>query len=82
MTRWLTAPQLRETLTDPLAAAGRIRLLDGETPLRAGRTVATLGHTPGHQSVLVADGASWRSSPATSWCTRFSCSTPRDRLLA
>jgi glyoxylase-like metal-dependent hydrolase (beta-lactamase superfamily II) len=49
-------PQLRETLTDPLAAAGRLRLLDGDTPLRAGRTVATPGHTPGHQSVLVGDG--------------------------
>lgn len=49
-------PQLRETLTDPLAAAGRLRLLDGDTPLRTGRAVATPGHTPGHQSVLVADG--------------------------
>ncbi|MFJ6852901.1 MBL fold metallo-hydrolase [Streptomyces sp. NPDC091271] len=49
-------PQLRETLTDPLVAAGRLRLLDGDTPLRAGRAVATPGHTPGHQSVLVADG--------------------------
>jgi len=49
-------PQLRETLTDPLAAAGRLRFLDGDTPLRAGRAVATPGHTPGHQSVLVADG--------------------------
>jgi glyoxylase-like metal-dependent hydrolase (beta-lactamase superfamily II) len=49
-------PLLRETLTDPLAAAGRLRLLDGDTPLRAGRVVATPGHTPGHQSVLVADG--------------------------
>ncbi|MDP4506170.1 MBL fold metallo-hydrolase [Nonomuraea turcica] len=49
-------PQLRETLTDPLAAAGRLRLLDGDTPLRAGRTVATPGHTPGHQSVLVTHG--------------------------
>ncbi|MFJ6436369.1 MBL fold metallo-hydrolase [Streptomyces sp. NPDC091416] len=49
-------PQLREALTDPLAAAGRLRLLDGDTPLRAGRAVATPGHTPGHQSVLVADG--------------------------
>ncbi|MEV4233035.1 MBL fold metallo-hydrolase [Streptomyces bobili] len=49
-------PQLRETLTEPLAAAGRLRLLDGDTPLRAGRAVATPGHTPGHQSVLVADG--------------------------
>ncbi|MFH8897494.1 MBL fold metallo-hydrolase [Streptomyces coeruleorubidus] len=49
-------PQLRETLTEPLTAAGRLRLLDGDTPLRAGRAVATPGHTPGHQSVLVADG--------------------------
>lgn len=49
-------PQLRETLTDPLAAAGRLRLLDGDTPLRTGRAVATPGHTPGHQSVLVSDG--------------------------
>lgn len=49
-------PQLRATLTDPLAAAGRLRLLDGDTPLRSGRTVATPGHTPGHQSVLVAEG--------------------------
>ena len=49
-------PQLRETLTDPLTAAGRLRLLDGDTPLRAGRAVATPGHTPGHQSVLVAEG--------------------------
>ncbi|MDX3232203.1 MBL fold metallo-hydrolase [Streptomyces sp. ME19-01-6] len=49
-------PQLRESLTDPLEAAGRLRLLDGDTPLRAGRAVATPGHTPGHQSVLVADG--------------------------
>ncbi|WP_043626646.1 MBL fold metallo-hydrolase [Nonomuraea candida] len=49
-------PRLRATLTDPLQAAGRLRLLDGDTPLRAGRAVATPGHTPGHQSVLVADG--------------------------
>ncbi|MFF0204671.1 MBL fold metallo-hydrolase [Streptomyces sp. NPDC005017] len=49
-------PQLRETLTDPLAAVGRLRLLDGDTALRTGRAVATPGHTPGHQSVLIADG--------------------------
>ncbi|GAA4103378.1 MBL fold metallo-hydrolase [Nonomuraea soli] len=49
-------PQLRQALIDPLAAAGRLWLLDGDTPLRAGRAVATPGHTPGHQSVLVADG--------------------------
>ncbi|SDE37737.1 MBL fold metallo-hydrolase [Glycomyces harbinensis] len=49
-------PGLREALTDPLAAAGQLRLLDGDTPLRTGRAIATPGHTPGHQSVLVADG--------------------------
>jgi glyoxylase-like metal-dependent hydrolase (beta-lactamase superfamily II) len=50
-------PQLRETLIDPLRASDQLRLLDGDAPLRdAGRVVATPGHTPGHQSVLVADG--------------------------
>lgn len=50
-------PQLRETLIDPLQAAGPLRLLDGDTPLRGGvRVVATPGHTPGHQSVLVDSG--------------------------
>jgi glyoxylase-like metal-dependent hydrolase (beta-lactamase superfamily II) len=48
-------PQLRQTLTDPLTAAGRLRLLDGDTPLRAGHAIATPGHTPGHQSVLITD---------------------------
>lgn len=47
--------QLHETLTDPLESAGRLRLLHGDTPLRTGRAVATPGHTPGHQSLLVAD---------------------------
>lgn len=46
-------PQLRETLIDPLQGTGRLRLLDGDTPLRDARVVATPGHTPGHQSVLV-----------------------------
>ncbi|MGW7297409.1 MBL fold metallo-hydrolase [Streptomyces sp. NPDC054829] len=49
-------PELRETLTDVLSATGQLRLLDGDTPLRTGRVVATPGHTPGHQSVLVGDG--------------------------
>lgn len=49
-------PQLRETLIVPLQANGQLRLLDGDTPLRDARAVATPGHTPGHQSVLVADG--------------------------
>ncbi|MET8716791.1 MULTISPECIES: MBL fold metallo-hydrolase [Streptomyces] len=50
-------PQLRSTVIDPLRRAGQLRLLDGDTSLRGGeRVVATPGHTPGHQSVLVASG--------------------------
>lgn len=50
-------PQLRSSVIDPLRKAGQLRLLDGDTPLRGGeRVVATPGHTPGHQSVLVASG--------------------------
>ncbi|MFD8688364.1 MBL fold metallo-hydrolase [Streptomyces sp. NPDC059651] len=50
-------PQLRSSVIDPLRASGQLRLLDGDTPLRGGeRAVATPGHTPGHQSVLVASG--------------------------
>lgn len=50
-------PELRETLIEPLRAAGQLRLLDGDTALRDARVVATPGHTPGHQSVLVEDGS-------------------------
>jgi len=47
-------PSLRAGLLDPLRAGGRLRLLDGDTPLAPGVTVlSTPGHTPGHQSVLV-----------------------------
>lgn len=47
-------PELRERLLDPLRAAQQLRLLEGDTPLAAGLTVlATPGHTPGHQSMLV-----------------------------
>ncbi|MFF9342436.1 MULTISPECIES: MBL fold metallo-hydrolase [unclassified Streptomyces] len=50
-------PQLRSRLVDPLRRTGRLRLLDGGTPLRGGgRVIATPGHTPGHQSVLVPSG--------------------------
>jgi glyoxylase-like metal-dependent hydrolase (beta-lactamase superfamily II) len=50
-------PELRERLLDPLNATQQMRLLDGDTPLADGVTVlATPGHTPGHQSVLVAQG--------------------------
>ncbi|MFF3903207.1 MBL fold metallo-hydrolase [[Kitasatospora] papulosa] len=50
-------PQLRSTVIEPLRRAGQLRLLDGDTSLRGGeRVVATPGHAPGHQSVLVASG--------------------------
>ncbi|WP_405691011.1 MBL fold metallo-hydrolase [Streptomyces sp. NBC_01185] len=50
-------PQLRSTVIDPLRTTDQLRLLDGDTPLRGGeRVIATPGHTPGHQSALVASG--------------------------
>ncbi|MFH9479225.1 MBL fold metallo-hydrolase [Streptomyces anulatus] len=50
-------PQLRSTVIEPLRETDQLRLLDGDTPLRAGeRVCATPGHTPGHQSVLVMSG--------------------------
>ncbi|MFF9473537.1 MBL fold metallo-hydrolase [Streptomyces roseolus] len=50
-------PPLRAGVIDPLRSAGRLRLLDGEATLRGGeRLIATPGHTPGHQSVLVESG--------------------------
>lgn len=43
-----------EVLLEPLRAAGRLDVIDGDTTLGPGiRAVATPGHTPGHQSVLV-----------------------------
>ncbi|MFF6776560.1 MBL fold metallo-hydrolase [Streptomyces sp. NPDC012637] len=50
-------PQLRSSVIDPLRKTDQLRLLDGDTPLRSGeRVIATPGHTPGHQSVLVGAG--------------------------
>jgi glyoxylase-like metal-dependent hydrolase (beta-lactamase superfamily II) len=45
-------------LLEPLRATGQLVAVDGETRLAAGlRVLATPGHTPGHQSVLLdADG--------------------------
>jgi glyoxylase-like metal-dependent hydrolase (beta-lactamase superfamily II) len=46
-----------EALLKPLREQGRLQVLDGDTPLSAGiRIIATPGHTPGHQSVLVESG--------------------------
>ncbi|WP_344489538.1 MBL fold metallo-hydrolase [Glycomyces endophyticus] len=50
-------PSLEGSLLAPLRDAGQLRLLDGDTALSTGeRVVATPGHTPGHQSVLVEAG--------------------------
>jgi glyoxylase-like metal-dependent hydrolase (beta-lactamase superfamily II) len=51
-----TAPQLAEWLLAPLRAAGQLVAADPMTELAVGVTaVATPGHTPGHQSVLLGD---------------------------
>ncbi|MEH0845759.1 MBL fold metallo-hydrolase [Micromonospora sp. CPCC 205711] len=47
-------PGLPAGLVAPLRAAGRLRVVDGDTPLTPGvRVLSTPGHTPGHQSVLL-----------------------------
>jgi glyoxylase-like metal-dependent hydrolase (beta-lactamase superfamily II) len=49
-------PALRASLLAPLRAAGRLQEVAGEHRLSpAARIIATPGHTPGHQSVLVED---------------------------
>ncbi|SCG54419.1 MBL fold metallo-hydrolase [Micromonospora coxensis] len=50
-------PGLPAGLVAPLRAAGRLRVVDGDTDLTPGvRVLSTPGHTPGHQSVLVDSG--------------------------
>jgi glyoxylase-like metal-dependent hydrolase (beta-lactamase superfamily II) len=47
-------PALRERIIEPLRSHDQLRLLSGDTSLPGPvRVVATPGHTPGHQSVLV-----------------------------
>ncbi|MGR6322040.1 MBL fold metallo-hydrolase [Micromonospora soli] len=51
-------PELPARLLGPLRAAGQLRVVDGDRDLTPGvRLLATPGHTPGHQSVLVDSGA-------------------------
>ncbi|MDQ7903246.1 MBL fold metallo-hydrolase [Phytohabitans sp. ZYX-F-186] len=53
----LGRPELDERLFAPLTQTGQLRLVDGDVPISAGVTaIATPGHTPGHQSVLVEYG--------------------------
>jgi len=47
-------PELDDRLFTPLEQTGQLRLVEGDVPIAAGVTaIATPGHTPGHQSVLV-----------------------------
>ncbi|BCB86876.1 MBL fold metallo-hydrolase [Phytohabitans suffuscus] len=51
-------PELRDRLIRPLTESGQLRLIEGDVPIAAGVTaIATPGHTPGHQSVLVEYGS-------------------------
>jgi glyoxylase-like metal-dependent hydrolase (beta-lactamase superfamily II) len=46
-----------DVLIEPLRAQERLRVVSGDVDLGRGLTiVSTPGHTPGHQSVLIADG--------------------------
>ena len=50
---------------EPVREAGRLRLLEGEEEILPGISVLpTPGHTPGHQSVLIASGAERALFPA------------------
>jgi len=47
-------PELEERLFAPLRQTGQLRLVEGDIPISAGvKAIATPGHTPGHQSLLI-----------------------------
>ncbi|GAA3336920.1 hypothetical protein GCM10020358_11330 [Amorphoplanes nipponensis] len=51
------AARQEAAMLQPLREQGRLQVVDGDTELGRGvRILATPGHTPGHQSVLVDDG--------------------------
>jgi glyoxylase-like metal-dependent hydrolase (beta-lactamase superfamily II) len=51
------SPQLAQAVLEPLETAGRLELIEGRARLGNGVTaVHTPGHTPGHQSVVIASG--------------------------
>ena len=53
-------PGLTDRLIKPLQAADRLELADGDRQLAQDvRAISTPGHTPGHQSVLVASQDRW-----------------------
>ncbi len=53
-------PSLADRLIAPLQSADRLELADGDRQLAQDvRAISTPGHTPGHQSVLIASRDSW-----------------------
>lgn len=53
-------PSLADRLIAPLQSAERLELADGDRQLARGvRAISSPGHTPGHQSVLIASRESW-----------------------
>jgi glyoxylase-like metal-dependent hydrolase (beta-lactamase superfamily II) len=51
------AARQQDVLLRPLREQGRLQMVEGDTGLSEGvRIISTPGHTPGHQSVLIASG--------------------------